>query len=220
MLRFRILAAVLGVLAGVGPASGASGASTTSTNSLTRAATIRTEVDARYPRLRVTEIASTAVIDSVTLFTARPIHGLSRPRTASTSLSARLARPARIPVVPRGAHPPSPPDDLRSNSLSVRFSRQRPTWSSSRCRRRDSSCSCSNVRNSTRIRSARASARPRGDERRRSFATLSTARRCRACSHHSHSNRVQTAGTRSLPCRSRQHVRLRALAPKPVSSHD
>jgi hypothetical protein len=68
-LRFRILAAVLGVLAGVGPASGASGASTTSTNSLARAATIRTEVDARYPRLRVTEISSTAVIDSVTLFT-------------------------------------------------------------------------------------------------------------------------------------------------------
>jgi hypothetical protein len=70
MLRSRILAALLTVVACVGSASSASGARSTSTASLARAATIRAEVDARYPGLRVTEASSTAVIDSVTLFTA------------------------------------------------------------------------------------------------------------------------------------------------------
>jgi hypothetical protein len=105
MLRFRILAAVLGVLAGVGPASGASGASTTSTNSLTRAATIRTEVDARYPRLRVTEISSTAVIDSVTLFTAE-----ADPRVVPAANGIYFAVcpiGATCPYPGRAARPPS-----------------------------------------------------------------------------------------------------------------
>jgi hypothetical protein len=70
MLRSRLLGALLVGLACVGPASSASGARSASTVSLARAATIRAEVDARYPGLRVTEASSTAVIDSVTLFTA------------------------------------------------------------------------------------------------------------------------------------------------------
>jgi hypothetical protein len=70
MLRLGIVAALLTFVAAVGPASAASGASTTSNDSLVRATTIRAEVDARYPALRVTEASSTAVIDSVTLFTA------------------------------------------------------------------------------------------------------------------------------------------------------
>jgi hypothetical protein len=70
VLRLGVVAALLSLVAAVGPASGASGAGTTSTASLVRAATIRAEVDARYPALRVTEASSTAVIDSVTLFTA------------------------------------------------------------------------------------------------------------------------------------------------------
>ena len=70
MLRFRILVALLALAAGVSPASGASGTRSTSTDSLARAATIQAEVDARYPGLRVTEASSTAVIDSVTLFTS------------------------------------------------------------------------------------------------------------------------------------------------------
>jgi hypothetical protein len=68
VLRLRILAALL-VVAGVGPAASASAARTIP-DSLDRVATIRAEVDARYPGLRVTEASSTAVIDSVTLFTA------------------------------------------------------------------------------------------------------------------------------------------------------
>jgi hypothetical protein len=70
MLRSRLLGALLVGLACVGPASSASGAHSASTASLARAATIRAEVDARYPGLRVTEASSTAVIDSLTLFTA------------------------------------------------------------------------------------------------------------------------------------------------------
>jgi hypothetical protein len=66
----RMVAALLAVVASVGPVCSASGASTTSKDSLARAATIQTQVDARYPGLRVTEASSTAVIDSVTLFTA------------------------------------------------------------------------------------------------------------------------------------------------------
>jgi hypothetical protein len=70
MLRVRVVAALLTLIAAVCTASSASGASTTSNASLVRAVTIRAEVEARYPALRVTEASSTAVIDSVTLFTA------------------------------------------------------------------------------------------------------------------------------------------------------
>jgi hypothetical protein len=70
MLRLGIVCALLTLVTAVGPAASASGASATSNDSVRRAATIRAEVDARYPGLRVTEASSTAVIDSVTLFTA------------------------------------------------------------------------------------------------------------------------------------------------------
>jgi hypothetical protein len=70
VLRLQTVAALVTVVAVAGPASSASGASATSSDALVQVATIRAEVDARYPGLRVTEASSTAVIDSVTLFTA------------------------------------------------------------------------------------------------------------------------------------------------------
>jgi hypothetical protein len=104
MSRSRVLVVLLAAFA-VGPASSASGASNTSSDSLARAATIRAEVDARYPGLRVTEASSTAVIDSVTLFTAEP-----DPRVVPAENGIYFAvcpMRATCPYPGRAARPPS-----------------------------------------------------------------------------------------------------------------
>jgi hypothetical protein len=106
MLRSRLLGALLVGLACVGPASSASGARSTSTVSLARAATIRAEVDARYPGLRVTEASSTAVIDSVTLFTAE-----ADPRVVPAENGIYFA------VCPIRATCPYPGHDARAPSV-------------------------------------------------------------------------------------------------------
>jgi hypothetical protein len=109
MLLSRILAALLAVVAGVGTASSASAARSTSTASLAQAGTIQAEVDARYPALRVTEASSTAVIDSVTLFTAE-----SDPRVvpaengiyfAVCPIRARCPYPGRVARAPSAFAP-------------------------------------------------------------------------------------------------------------------
>jgi hypothetical protein len=102
--RLGVVAALLTVVAAVGPAASASGASAASNDAVVRAATIRAEVDARYPGLRVTEASSTAVIESVTLFTAEAdprvvpaangIYYAVCPIRATCPYPGRAARPA------------------------------------------------------------------------------------------------------------------------------
>jgi hypothetical protein len=104
--RLRIVtAALVTIVAAIGAASSASGASATSANSLVRAARIRAEVDARYPGLRVTEASSTAVIDSVTLFTAK-----AEPRVVPAENGIYFSIcpiGATCPYPGRAARPPS-----------------------------------------------------------------------------------------------------------------